>query len=519
MSKYVRASDWKPWAAKLHVANVERLVTNLGGENLYGQHSDYLEIALRELIQNGRDAIVARRSLDPGFEGKLIIRFKEDADSCCFLSVEDDGTGMSERVLTGPLLDFGTSFWATSLVQEEFPGLRSSKFKPVGKFGIGFYSIFMIANEVRVASRRWDRGLDTICQLHFPHGLSLRPIVSFGDRQGFGGYTSTLVSCRLNSGIMNRDRVVEVNSGMFGVADFKVKIADYLAALTAGLDIGVELECDGEKVIVHESISTVVRDRKYNDWLSRISFFAYQPGVVGPINAYASRLRPLLSGERIVGLATLRTDSGGHFMNVRTVGGLAASVHARHSSNFIGYMDHEPGSAKREGTRIAASTDDLKVWSDEQIRILEMADLPPLAWCIITCDLAGLEIDPSPVLKAAFRRQDQFNILGLEEIFKELDRDAIAILKMRHLDHVEVNSAAGPLENYLTFQPVVNSGFLSLKLDGDIPVDKLSFIGCLYRYAASKGRRLLWQTRPGVGISFFGPIDALLISLSPEVSC
>ncbi|MCL4205717.1 MAG: hypothetical protein KJ000_24810 [Pirellulaceae bacterium] len=68
---------------------------------------------------------------------------------------------MSEALLSGPLLEFGTSYWETWLAREEHPGLLSRGFEPTGKFGIGFFSAFMLGDRIRVVSRAAPRfGVD-----------------------------------------------------------------------------------------------------------------------------------------------------------------------------------------------------------------------------------------------------------------------------------------------------------------------------------------------------------------------
>jgi HSP90 family molecular chaperone len=129
-----------------------------GGARLYG---DNCEAAIRELIQNAADAICARRKLDPDFvngvDGEIVVRLAE-RDGGFYLEVEDNGVGMSERTITGTLLDFGRSFWATEDVKSEFPGLMAKGMSPTGKFGIGFFSVFMLGDVVRVTSRRYESG-------------------------------------------------------------------------------------------------------------------------------------------------------------------------------------------------------------------------------------------------------------------------------------------------------------------------------------------------------------------------
>ena len=114
-ARRVKTSGWEPVDTKIHVTDVAGLVRSLGGKELYG---DDRYIPLRELIQNGCDAIRARRLLQnrPQNWGEVTVRLGQDADGP-FVEVEDLGVGMSKRVLKGPLLDFGVSFWRSWAVR------------------------------------------------------------------------------------------------------------------------------------------------------------------------------------------------------------------------------------------------------------------------------------------------------------------------------------------------------------------------------------------------------------------
>lgn len=59
-----------------------------------------------------------------------------------WLYFEDNGVGMSRTVLTGPLIDFGNSFWNSSLAIQEFPGLSALNSRGiVGKRGGKFHGM------------------------------------------------------------------------------------------------------------------------------------------------------------------------------------------------------------------------------------------------------------------------------------------------------------------------------------------------------------------------------------------
>lgn len=106
-SENIRPYGWTPCSAQLHVGNVQRLIDSLGGHNLYGE-TDHLGIALRELIQNARDAVAARQALGlDDYCGKISVKLERRPSGATYLVVQDDGVGMSERVLRDTLPALG----------------------------------------------------------------------------------------------------------------------------------------------------------------------------------------------------------------------------------------------------------------------------------------------------------------------------------------------------------------------------------------------------------------------------
>lgn len=173
--KYVPTRDWLPVDTKIRVSDVAGLVRSLGGENLYGRDQT---VPLRELIQNASDAVRARRLVDSRSAswGRIIVRLGQD-DAGHWIEVEDTGVGMSPDVLTGSFLDFGRSGWESDVVLNEFPTLLSKGFESTGKYGIGFFSVFMWGERARITTRRYDAALADTLQLDFTADLSLRPIL------------------------------------------------------------------------------------------------------------------------------------------------------------------------------------------------------------------------------------------------------------------------------------------------------------------------------------------------------
>jgi molecular chaperone HtpG len=114
-------------------------------------------IFLRELISNASDACDKLRyeSLSKpellGSDPKLEIRILADP-ATNLLTVVDDGIGMDRDELAANLGTIARS--GTARFVQELTGDRAADLKLIGQFGVGFYSVFMVADKVVVRSTR-----------------------------------------------------------------------------------------------------------------------------------------------------------------------------------------------------------------------------------------------------------------------------------------------------------------------------------------------------------------------------
>jgi molecular chaperone HtpG len=115
------------------------------------------EIFLRELVSNASDAcdklryasLSAPELLDTDPELKIRVLADEAAG---LLTVTDNGIGMSREDLVENLGTIARS--GTARFLDQLSGDRDRDLKLIGQFGVGFYSVFMVADRVVVQSRK-----------------------------------------------------------------------------------------------------------------------------------------------------------------------------------------------------------------------------------------------------------------------------------------------------------------------------------------------------------------------------
>jgi molecular chaperone HtpG len=126
-------------------------------------HSLYTdrEIFVRELISNAVDALnrvqfemlTNRQVLDP--DAELAIRVSADEEAKT-ITVSDTGVGMTRQEIVenlGTIAQSGAAAFIKRLQATEEG--QQPTLEMIGQFGVGFYSAFMVAHEVRVVSRSY----------------------------------------------------------------------------------------------------------------------------------------------------------------------------------------------------------------------------------------------------------------------------------------------------------------------------------------------------------------------------
>ena len=123
---------------------------------LYSDH----DIFFRELISNGCDAITKLKKLDmmgeyplpEGYKGKIQVLVNPEEKTLKFI---DNGIGMTADEVEEYINQIAFS-GATDFIEKYKD--KTNEDQIIGHFGLGFYSAFMVADEVHIDSLSWQEG-------------------------------------------------------------------------------------------------------------------------------------------------------------------------------------------------------------------------------------------------------------------------------------------------------------------------------------------------------------------------
>jgi molecular chaperone HtpG len=151
------------------------------------------EIFLRELVSNASDALDKLKYLTVAdeayksisFDPRIDIAFDKDAKT---LSIADNGVGMNEQDLAESLGTIARS--GTKAFLEKLGADAKKDSNLIGQFGVGFYSAFMVADQIEVTSRKAGEDKAFVWSSNGKDGYDIGP----GSRDSQG----TTVLLRLN---------------------------------------------------------------------------------------------------------------------------------------------------------------------------------------------------------------------------------------------------------------------------------------------------------------------------------
>lgn len=129
--------------------NYKAITNLLMGENIYGDK----KYGLREIIQNSIDAcktMVETAQTHENFmfqkyEPTIIIALNKEKQSVTIL---DNGSGMNIEILKKYFLNVGVSYYNSDAYK-----LQGREYSPIGHYGIGFLSCFMLSDKVEVRTK------------------------------------------------------------------------------------------------------------------------------------------------------------------------------------------------------------------------------------------------------------------------------------------------------------------------------------------------------------------------------
>ena len=375
LAQSVKVVGWRPVNTLPKISDPQSIIERLGGKQLYGNDP---VVPIRELIQNSVDAIRARRFLDTHFAsnprdkypGKILLEFGKTPDSNEYwIAVEDDGIGMSERTITRALLDFGTSFWSSDAAAQLYPGLPSAKqFKPVGRFGIGFFSVFMYSDVVKVMSREFRSASNAWNALSFTHGVRGRANLSVEDSSAEAKTAGASTRIKID---VNEEFVLSLaeSSRLFGAEDslpLREQLITILKPLVCALDVTVFFSFMGEDRFALNN--PLIYEKGLNAVCKMV-----ERGV--PLSDNQKQMLCEMRGgeNEFYGFCGVSIEFSTSL--VKSVGGLGNQERYGRIEPIVGIAEYDVTSANREPNRLSAPEKVINEWVKEQFTRLKKLPL------------------------------------------------------------------------------------------------------------------------------------------------
>lgn len=137
------------------------------------------DIFLREVVSNGCDAITKYRMTNPDDESEMSVMVTVDKENKT-LTISDTGIGMTEDEVKRYINQ--VAFSGASEFMKKFEG-DEKKGDIIGHFGLGFYSVFMVSENVEIETLSCQEGAEPV---HWESKDGMDFAISEGHRTAHG---------------------------------------------------------------------------------------------------------------------------------------------------------------------------------------------------------------------------------------------------------------------------------------------------------------------------------------------
>jgi|GEM_PF-3331299 len=368
---YIRTSGWNSINTQIKVSNPVHIASELGGIKLYGQAN----IALRELIQNSIDAVNLHRIYTGQNNinvGEIKISIERDSDEF-YLILSDNGIGMSQTIMTNELLDFGGSYWKSSRFKYDFEGMQSRGFESIGKFGIGFFSIFMLGTVITVTSWKFGEAISSMKTLDFYDGLSSNPIL----RNANDAERSLIIDRGTSIKIkLYEDPYSEI--GLIGSSRFSDnKLFSLVKHFVPFPNVKITVkELDGDISSVSPNLLETIEAEQFIDHIHTNRKDSDEiDSVVNALKTMNLKLFDINDDQRLLGRLAVLPQIGNYSISTTSVV-LSNGIRINQLDGFVGYIvSDEIISIKRDSFSKLIPYQSLKDWAYNQKAFIEKSQL------------------------------------------------------------------------------------------------------------------------------------------------
>lgn len=359
----IPTEEWFPFDAFVHIGDIPKIIKCLGGDELYGKNPD---VAIRELIQNSSDAVRARRIIDGREDnwGEIAISYGID-DIGEWIEVSDNGLGMSVNVIKNYLLDFGNSYWNSDLFQQEYPGAISRGIKQTGKYGIGFFSVFMLGDKVQVITRQSTAGQKDTLVLEFTEGIRTRPVIRKAAPNEYLRDGGTSIKIWLSDDKKIDEVFLKSNYGV------KISFEEFCLSIAPSLDCNLTIIEDNNNIRYIANHWIKCSNEDFLDLMIKINkiymnsnskqdyayFYKYKDNFELIINNEGE----VLGRACLIPMSTFYSTIDIDLNGLLTIGGLSSS-----RTKILGILKATTINAARETGQVLASKEIISKWSTSQ---------------------------------------------------------------------------------------------------------------------------------------------------------